>query len=71
MRDDTRDRLYNDWLMWDNEWHKELCNVYGTHSAGDKRYNPKYNAATPELARLRQKVSDAKDAYYAYIRGRS
>ena len=39
-------------LKADNEYQAELEHVYGAR-AGDARYNPRLNAATPRLRELR------------------
>lgn len=68
MNTELRDKLYNDWLVWDNEWSNELEKVYG-RNAGDYRYDPKRNAATERLAYLREQFHNARIAYYAYTKG--
>ena len=42
----------------DNAWEDELVRIYGKQ-AGDARYDPQRNAATPELHRLRaEKIAE-------------
>lgn len=60
-------RLYNTWLEVDSDWHNALINAYGEHSAREKRFDPKYNAATEELKTLRQRFIDAGIRYRAYV----
>lgn len=56
--------------MADDAWHAELVAVYGKR-AGDARYDPTRNAATPALKTLHDARSAAMRAYeYQQIRNR-
>jgi hypothetical protein len=48
----------------DRAWHALLVERYGK-DAGDARYDPKRNAATPELAAARERKLAADRNYYA------
>jgi hypothetical protein len=62
-----RTALYNAYEAANNAWLAELEATYGKQ-AGDARYDPKRNRATPKLAELYDANRKAGDEWREYMR---
>jgi hypothetical protein len=59
--------LYEAMFIAEGRMEKTLRAAYG-HDARDARYDPKRNAATPELAAARKAYHHACEAYFTTVR---